>query len=69
VIAELLDQGGRERRLERLAVGETYFGARGERIERFRRRDPDLGAAEVADELEDPLVQGATPPGPCRASP
>ena len=69
VIAEFLDQGGRQRRLEGLAVGETHLGARGERIERFRGRDTDLGAPQVADELEDPLVQSATPPGPCRASP
>jgi hypothetical protein len=58
VIAELLDQRRREGRLEGLAVGETDGGAGGERVERLRGRDADLGPAQVADELEDSLVQG-----------
>src|SRR6267143_1485389 len=56
LIAELLDQGRGERRLERLAVGQADLGARGERVERLRGRDADLGPPEIADELEDALV-------------
>ena len=58
VVPVLLDQRRGERRLERLAVGEADLRARGQRVERLRGRDADLGAAEVADELEDSLVQG-----------
>jgi hypothetical protein len=69
VIAVFLDQGRGERGLERLAIGQSHFRAGGQRVERLRRRDADLGAAQIADELEDSLVQVASPPGPCRASP
>jgi hypothetical protein len=58
VITEFLDQRRREGRLEGLAVGEADGGAGSERVERLRGRDADLGPAEIADELEDALVQG-----------
>jgi len=56
LIAELLDQGRGERGLERLPVAQADLGARGERVERLRGRDADLGPAQVADEFEDSLV-------------
>jgi hypothetical protein len=57
-VARFLDERGGQRGLERLAVGETDLRAGRERVERLRGRDADLGAPEVADELEDSLVQG-----------
>src|SRR2546422_2220039 len=57
-VAPLLDQRGGQRGLERLAILETDLGGRRQRVQRLRRRDAELGAPEIADELQDALVQG-----------
>src|SRR5438445_1126369 len=61
-VARFLDEGGGQRGLERLAVGQADLRAGRERVERLRGRDAQLGPAQVADELEDSLVH-VTPYG------
>jgi len=55
-VAPFLDERGGQGGPERLAIPEPDFGGGGQRVDRLRGRDTDLGPAEVADELEDPLV-------------
>src|SRR5262249_1961792 len=56
-ITRLLDERRGQRGLERLPIVEPDLGGGGQRVERLRRRDTDLGPPEIADELQDPLVQ------------
>ena len=55
LVARFLHERRRERGLERLTVFETELGGGRERVKGFGRRDPKLGAPQVADELEDPF--------------
>ena len=71
-VARLLDQRRCQRGLERFPVFETELRGGRERVQRLGRRDADLRPAEVADELEDPLVHvkpAAGPRAPCRVRP
>ncbi|HSF02942.1 MAG TPA: hypothetical protein VLA62_08025, partial [Solirubrobacterales bacterium] len=58
-VARLLDQGRGQRGPEDVAVREVYLGSGLERVQRLGRRDTELRAPQVADELQDPRVQRA----------
>src|SRR5712691_1595509 len=55
-VTRLLDERGGQRGLERIPIVEADLGGGGQRIERLRRRDAELGAPEITDELEDSLI-------------
>src|SRR5262245_48763494 len=56
-VAAFLDERRGQRGLERLAIVETDLGRSREGVQRLRWGDADLGASEIADELQDTLVQ------------
>src|SRR5581483_9275484 len=55
-VTRLLDEGGGERALERLAVLEADLGGGGQGVERLAGGEAEIGPPQVADELEDALV-------------